>query len=311
MRTKTVIAATSVALFFSLFIALPSKGEGQTGQPANEPQKNDPQKKEWIQLFNGRNLDNWDVKIAGHELNDNFGNTFRVENGVLKVSYDKYDKFDNKFGHIFYRQKFSHYVIAVEYRFTGAQAPGGPDWARRNSGIMVHSQPASSMGKDQDFPISIEVQLLGGLGEGPRTTANLCTPGTHVVMNGKLVTDHCINSTSKTYDGDGWVRVEVTVLGSGEIKHVVEGQTVLAYEKPQVGGGVVNNFRPEAKKDGTLLDEGYISLQSESHPVEFRRVELLNLVGCTDPKATNYKSYYVKSDNSTCRYDRSNEKRNE
>lgn len=264
--------------------------------------KSNPDKKEWIQLFNGKDLTGWDAKITGYDLNDNFGNTFRVENGLLKVAYDKYDKFSNKFGHLFFNQKFSHYVVAVEYRFVGDQAPEGPDWATRNSGIMVHSQAAASMGKQQDFPISIEVQLLGGLGRGPRTTANLCTPGTHVERNGALFTQHCVNSSSKTYDGDQWVRVEVMVLGNSSIKHIIDGQTLISYEKPQIGGGVVNNFDPEVKKDGTMLSEGYIALQSESHPIEFRKVELLNLAGCTDPKATNYKSYYVHSDNSSCRY---------
>jgi Domain of Unknown Function (DUF1080) len=270
-----------------------------------EPQsKNDPDKKEWIQLFNGKDLKDWDIKIAGYDLNDNFGNTFRVENGSMKVAYDKYDSYNNRFGHIFYREKFSHYIIAVEYRFVGEQVAGAPNWALRNSGIMVHSQSAKSMLKEQDFPISIEVQLLGGTGKGPRTTANLCTPGTNVVMDGKLITTHCINSSSKTYDGEQWVRAEVEVLGESQIKHMVEGQTVLTYDKPQIGGGAVSNFDENVKKDGTLLNEGYISLQSESHPVEFRKVELLNLAGCTDTKASNYKSYFVKSDNSKCKYDR-------
>ncbi len=264
--------------------------------------QNDPNKKEWIQLFNGKNLDGWDVKIAGYDLNDNFGNTFRVENGVMKTAYDQYGQYNNRFGHIFYHQKFSHYIVAAEYRFVGEQAPGAPDWAFRNSGIMVHSQSARSMGKDQDFPICIEVQLLGGRDSGERSTANLCTPGTNVEMNGKLITQHCVNSTSKTYRGDQWVRVEVEVLGDSEIRHIVEGQTVLSYQKPQIGGGNVSNFDPEVKKDGMLLNEGYISLQSESHPIEFRKVELLNLVGCTDPKASNYKSYFVKADNTQCRY---------
>ncbi len=264
--------------------------------------QNDPNQKEWVQLFNGKNLDGWDIKITGYDLNDNFGNTFRVENGVLKTAYDQYGQFHNRFGHIFYRQKFSHYIVAVEYRFVGEQAPGAPDWAFRNSGIMVHSQSARSMKKDQDFPICIEVQLLGGRGTGERTTANLCTPGTHVEMNGKLITQHCVNSTSQTYHGDQWVRVEAEVLGDAEIRHIVEGRTVLSYQKPQIGGGNVANFDPEVKKDGMLLGEGYIALQSESHPIEFRKVELLNLVGCTDPKASNYKTYFVKSDNSLCRY---------
>jgi hypothetical protein len=220
----------------------------------------------------------------------------------MKTAYDQYGQYNNRFGHIFYRQKFSHYIVAAEYRFVGEQTPGAPDWAFRNSGIMVHSQSAQSMKKDQDFPICIEVQLLGGKDAGERSTANLCTPGTNVEMNGKLVTQHCVNSTSKTYRGDQWVRVEVEVLGESEIRHMVEGQTVLSYQKPQIGGVNVANFDPEVKKDGMLLKEGYISLQSESHPIEFRKVELLNLVGCTDPKASNHKTYYIKSDNSQCRY---------
>ena len=264
--------------------------------------QNDPARKEWIQLFNGKDLEGWVVKIRGRELGDNFANTFRVEDGVLKVRYDGYDEFRARYGHIFYRQKFSHYLLAVEYRFVGEQAPGGEGWALRNSGIMVHSQSPESMGKDQDFPISIEVQLLGGTGSGRRTTANLCTPGTHVVMNGRLVTDHCINSRSQTYHGDQWVRVEVLVLGDSLIRHIVNGDTVLEYTKPQIGGGVVSGFDPAVKQDGKPLTEGYIALQSESHPVEFRKVELLELVGCTDPKATNYKNYFVVSDPSRCRY---------
>lgn len=261
-----------------------------------------PDKKEWIQLFNGKDLQGWDVKIAGHSLNDNYKNTFRVENGILKAAYDQYPQFDSKFGHLFYKQKFSYYVVAAEYRFVGNQTPGAPDWAFRNSGIMVHSQSARSMLKDQDFPISIEVQLLGGPGTGNRPTANLCTPGTNVEMNGKLFTEHCVQSSAKTYHGDQWVRVEAVVLGGEKIQHVVEGKTVLEYFKPQIGGGAVTHFDPQVKKDGQLLTEGYIALQGESHPVEFRKVELLNLAGCMDPKASNYKTYFVKNVSSECRY---------
>jgi hypothetical protein len=260
-----------------------------------------PDHRDWIQLFNGRNLEGWDVKITGRELNDNVGNTFRVEDGLLKVRYDGYDAFDDRFGHLFFREAFSYYIVAVEYRFVGEQAAGGPDWAKRNSGVMVHSQSARSMGKDQDFPISIEVQLLGGTGAGERPTANLCTPGTHVVMGDTLVTTHCINSSSRTYQGDQWVRVEVLVLGDSLIRHIVNGDTVLEYSKPQIGGGVVNHFDPAVKQDGRLLTEGYIALQSESHPIDFRKVEILDLVGCMDPKASTYRSYYVRADPSRCR----------
>ncbi|WP_221389992.1 DUF1080 domain-containing protein [Dyadobacter sp. NIV53] len=260
------------------------------------------EKEEWKQLFNGKNLDGWDIKIRGNDLNDNFGNTFRVEDGKMVVRYDQYDDFKQKYGHIFYKGDFSYYRVVVEYRFVGEQAPKGEGWAWRNSGIMVQGQPATTMGKDQDFPISIEVQLLGGDGKKPRTTCNLCTPGTNVVMNGELKTQHCFNSTSKTYDGDQWVKAEVLVLGDSLIRHYANGEMVLEYNKPQMGGGNVSGNDPSLMVDGKLLDHGSISLQSESHPVEFRKVEILNLKGCMDAKATNFKSYYVKADNSACTY---------
>ncbi|MGD9328005.1 MAG: DUF1080 domain-containing protein [Cyclobacteriaceae bacterium] len=257
----------------------------------------------WIQLFNGKDLNDWHVKINGYELDDNFGNTFYVEDGVMKVKYDEYDKFDERFGHIFYKKPFSYYKIAVEYRFIGEQAPEGPAWAYRNSGIMVHGQPPHTMEKDQNFPISIEVQLLGGDGENKRPTANVCTPGTEIKMKGEMVKDHCVNSNSKTYHGDQWVRMEVVVMGDNFISHIMEGEEVIYYTAPEIGGGTVSNFNPAIKKDGKPLTGGYISLQSESHPIEFRKVELLELEGCMDPNAKNYKTYYVKSNKSRCVYD--------
>jgi hypothetical protein len=264
--------------------------------------QSDPDEREWVQLFNGRDLEGWTPKIRTHDLGDNFGNTFRVVDGNFSVRYDQYTDFEQKYGHIYYKDPFSHYLIAVEYRFVGDQAPGGEGWATRNSGIMVHSQPPETMLKDQNFPISIEVQLLGGLGTGRRTTANLCTPGTNVVYEGELHTAHCTNSSSQTYDGDQWVRAEVLVLGDSIVKHIVNGDTVLTYSQPQIGGGSVAPFDPAVKQDGKLLTGGYITLQSESHPIDFRKVELLNLSGCTDPQAANYKSYFVHADLLQCRY---------
>lgn len=263
----------------------------------------EPDRQEWLQLFNGKNLDGWIPKIRGYAVGENFGNTFRVRNGAIQTGYETYDgPFNNRFGHIFYEKPFSYYILAAEYRFIGEQAQDGPRWAVRNSGLMLHSPPPETMGKDQTFPISIEVQLLGGTGEGERTTANLCTPGTHVVFNGRLQTRHCVQSKSKTYHGGQWVRAEVMVLGGAVIRHIVEGETVLEYELPQMGGRNVEGHDPEMLQEGKLLEGGYISLQSESHPVEFRKVELLNLAGCMDPSAANYKSYYVKSEPAACRY---------
>ena len=230
----------------------------------------------WISLFNGKDLDGWMPKITGYPLGENYAKTFRVEDGLLKVSYSDYPKFDGKFGHLFYKSKFSHYRIRVEYRFVGDQCKEGPAWALRNSGVMIHCQPPDTMRKDQEFPVSIEVQYLGGLGKGKRSTGNLCTPGTHIVLDGKLEKRHCTNSTSKTFDGDQWVTVEAEVHGNGKIKHFVNGELVIEYESPQYDPGDADAKKLIESKDLSIR-EGYIALQAESHPVEFRKVEILPL----------------------------------
>lgn len=230
----------------------------------------------WVPLFNGKNLDGWTPKIKGFDLGVNHLDTFRVEDGILKVSYDKYGQFDGKFGHLFYKEPFSHYHLRVEYRFVGEQARGGPGWAFRNSGIMFHGQDPKTMRKDQDFPVSIEYQLLGGNGKDERPTGNVCSPGTNFVMSGKLITQHCVNSRSRTYHGDQWVTAELIVHGSGKVKHVINGETVFEYEKPQLDPKDADASR--LIKDGRLLLEGgSISLQAESHPVQFRKVEIKKL----------------------------------
>jgi hypothetical protein len=228
---------------------------------------------DWISLFNGKDLDGWTPKIKGYELGDNYSNTFRVENGAICVRYD-YKRFENRFGHLFYKQPFSNYVLRVEYRFVGQQLEDGPGWAFRNSGLMLHCQPPETMGKNQDFPVSIEVQLLGGDGTNPRTTCNLCSPGTHVVMDGKLITQHCNNSRSKTFHGDQWVTAEIEVHGNGKFIHRVNGETVMEYEKPQLDPSDADAKKLMEKAGTSQLYGGYISLQSESHPVEFRKVEI-------------------------------------
>ena len=255
---------TFVALLFALIA-----GGCATQEPVDE----------WIPLFNGRDLTGWTVKITGSELGEDPWGTFRVEDGLLTVGFENYDDFGNRFGHIFYEEPFSHYQLRVEYRFAGTQVPGGPGWAFKNSGVMFHSQSPESMLTDQDFPISLEAQFLGGDGVEERPTANLCTPGTHVEMEGALVEDHCITASAPTYHGEEWVTVDLLVLGDSLIAHIVEGDTVLTYSRPVIGGGVVNNFDEAVKEDGSPLSSGYIALQSESHPIQFRQVLLRKLAG--------------------------------
>lgn len=262
-RTSLRIPSVSILVSFGVLISL--------AHQASSDEK-------WIQLFNGKDLSGWTAKIKGHDLGENFANTFRVEDGLLKVSYDGYKDFDGQFGHLFFDKKFSNYRFRVEYRFVGDQVDGGAGWAFRNSGVMIHGQSPKSMTKDQNFPVSIEVQLLGGKGSGERTTANLCTPGTNVVMNGKLFTPHCTGSKSKTYHGDQWVTVELEVRGNKVIKHIIDGEVVLSYENPQLDERDADAQKLiKARMGEKMLSGGTISLQSESHPVEFRKVELLEL----------------------------------
>ncbi len=254
---------------------------------------------EWTRIFDGETLAGWTPKIRTFEAGVNFADTFRVQDGALTVAYDGYEHFENRFGHIFYEQPFSYYRLRFEYRFYGDQAPGGEDWAWRNSGAMLHAQAPESMSAEQDFPVSAEFQLLGGRGNGQaRSTGNLCTPGTHVSIDGVFTEAHCISSSSPTFDGDQWVKAEALVLGSDRIVHYINDEPVFEYTDIVTSGGVVANADPEPK--GEPLAEGYISLQSESAPVQFRNIEVLNLEGCIDPKNPAFRTYFVKSDPDAC-----------
>lgn len=311
---KSLAIKLAMAAFFGALGLIASVSTAQTSDPSvkdspsvkeNRQQVTDSgQKKEnWIQLFNGKDLSGWTPKIRGHKLGDNYADTFRVVDGLLTVSYDKYKPEDslsmddgktpdfNKFGHLFYKDSFSHYLLRVEYRFVGNQIANGPGWAYRNNGLMLHGQDPAKMAVMQKFPISIEVQLLGG--EHNRTTLNLCTPGTNVVKEGKLFQPHCTKSSSEMYPGDQWVTAEVEVRGSKVIRHKIAGKTVLEYTEPQYDArdagagnkkkkntsfGGTPDLMKEMIKDGNLLIEsGTISIQSESHPTQFRKIELLKL----------------------------------
>ncbi|MEM6318039.1 MAG: family 16 glycoside hydrolase [Bacteroidota bacterium] len=278
--------------------------------------QNDVDKEEWQALYNGKDFSNWDIHIAGHDIDDNYKNTFVAEPDMIRISYDEYETFDDKYGHMYYETPFDYYKIRFDYRFTGEQTKGGAMWNVRNSGIMFHSQSPASLGKDQHFPVSVELQLLGGLSNGAtRTTANICTPGTYFEIDGQAVKKHCYNSSSKTYDGDQWVHVEAIVLGDSTWIHLVEGDTVMVYEHPRFDANYIakgdssnwesahvenaNDFIQQADE---LIKGGYIALQAESHPIDFKNIELLNLKGCMDKKAKNYKSYYVKAENESCIY---------
>ena len=259
---------------------------------------------DWNELFNGKDINDWIVKIHHHDVGVNYGNTFRAEDDIIKVRYDKYEgDFNDQFGHLYYKQPYSYFRLQMEYRFIGELHPGAPSYTIMNSGVMFHSQDPHTMPKEQNWPISVEMQFLGGLEVGKsRPTGNMCSPGTEVVYKGKMYPGHCINSTSDTYFGDQWVKTELIVFGDSLVIHVINGDSVLQYTQPQIGGGVVERFDPTFKPDGKLLTEGFLALQSEGQPIDFKNIRLLNLKGCMDPKAKNYKDYYIKSNVRDCTY---------
>jgi hypothetical protein len=217
----------------------------------------------WIPLFNGKDLDGWTPKFAGSELGVNYLDTFRVEDGLLTVNYEKWTEFKTEFGHLYYKTPYSNYRLRSTYRFIGEQVKGGPGWATRNNGFMLHCQDPKTIKLDQDFPNSIEVQLLGGLGQGKRGTLNICTPGTQLHWQGELTKAHVIETNGPTFEGDQWVTVEVEVRGD-KFKHFVDGKLVCEYDHIQLD-------------DGTPLTKGYISIQAETAPIQFKSIELLEL----------------------------------
>ncbi|WP_145351510.1 methionine-R-sulfoxide reductase [Roseimaritima multifibrata] len=275
LRSIVCCAAAGVFLFVTACNAQPPATLSAADTSASDSKEK--ASGEWVSLFNGKDLTGWTPKIRFHKTGENFANTFRVEDGLLKVRYDGYDQFDETFGHLFYETPYSHYRFRVEYRFVGDQCPGGPGWALRNSGVMIHGESPDTMAVDQDFPASIEVQLLGGDGTRYRTTSNLCTPGTNVEMDGKLIQAHCTSSKSKTYHGEQWVTAEIEVRGNEVITHILNGKPVLEYNKPQYDPRDAHAKELATAAGGLMLSGGTISLQSESHPCDFRKVEIMVL----------------------------------
>lgn len=234
---------------------------------------------EWLPLFNGKDLSGWTPKIAKHPLGENYADTFRVEEGMIKVSYDQYGKFDQQYGHLFTNLAYSRYLLRLEYRFVGKMMPDAPKYVNLNSGVMLHAQPPQSMRLDQGFPSSLEFQFLADEGKGPRPTGNVCTPGTNLELDGKLVTQHIVTSKAPTFPAEQWVQIEAEVRGSDEIIHRVNGVEVLRYQRPQLDPR--NHISPATDQLDAgaelLLTHGHIALQAEGQPVWFRKIEIRRL----------------------------------
>lgn len=234
----------------------------------------------WRPIFNGRDLQGWVPKVNHHPLGENWRDTFRVRDGRLVVSYDKYDVFKDEFAHLIYRTPLANYRLRLEYRFVGPQTPGAPAWAVRNSGVMLHGQAPETMALDQSFPVSVEAQFLGGAPGETRPTGNVCTPGVTISIGGVPKREHCLNSSSRTYPEGEWVRFEAEVRGGRLIRHKINGETVMEYSDVRLAPAEYAQLGADAAalpKNAAPLEAGYISLQGEGHPIEFRRIEAMEL----------------------------------
>lgn len=267
------LARMKIALITAVLIAAPALAQPVNPAPDVKPAKPG----EWHSLFNGRDLSGWTVKINKHPLGENFADTFRVEDGVIKVSYDRYGKFDEQFGHLYSNQAYGSYMLQLEYKITGAAVADSPPWAKLNSGVMIHSQSPMTMGLNQAWPASMEVQFLAAGTTAGRQTGNVCTPGTNLEMKGKLLTDHIIDSTSKLFPVDEWVQVEVEVRGNEEVIHRINGVEVLRYQHPQLDPGEESAQALLAAGAPLQLSFGHIALQAESQPVWFRNIRIRQL----------------------------------
>jgi hypothetical protein len=229
----------------------------------------------WRPLFDGRTLDGWTVKINGHEVGDNYRDTFTVANGAIRVSYGGYQDFGQRFGHLFYNTPFKAYRLRLSYRLLDPGLPDAPTWARSNSGVMFHSQSPQSIPKDQLWPVSLEFQFLGRQTAEARPTGAVCTPGTTVTVNGARTQQHCINSTGPTIPNGTWTEAELEVTLAGEVTHRINGQVVHRYGGLELDPADVTTAKLIAAQGGVLaLSGGYIALQSEGHPLEFKDIRI-------------------------------------
>lgn len=236
----------------------------------------------WRSLFDGKSLDGWIPKIAKHPVGENYQQTFIVENGAIRVSYAGYKTMDGQFGHLFYKAPFKAYRLRLTYRFlTDGALPDTPAWARSNSGVMFHSQSPESMTVNQSFPVSVEYQLLGKDGDGRRATAAVCTPGVTITIDGQKVKEHCTPSANApTIPNGTWVKAELEVRPNGEVFEKIDGVVVHHYADITLDpeDTVADGAKPYILARGAQrVTEGYIALQSEGHPIEFKDIEIQEL----------------------------------
>lgn len=272
---KLKLNCWSLLILSTLFINSCGEKKSESTAKSTPVEATSEQHQEWVSLFNGTDLKGWTIKINGYPLGENYGNTLRVEDSILKIRYDAYGpEFNDRFGTVYYDKKLTNYRLKVEYRFVGETAAGAPTWGYRDSGIQFHGQPPATQKLDQPFPVCLEYNFHGGNGTDDRPLGAACTNGIFITHKGEKVNTTCIPAeVAKTFHGDQWVTAEIEVKNN-RITHYVNGEEILSYTNPTYNEE--NEMARLLIDDGnTNVKSGYISLQSNSHPIDFRKIELL------------------------------------
>ncbi len=299
-----------------------------------------PNDSNWIQMLRkgDTKLSDWTPKIQGHAAGENPYNSFsygETSDGQprLIVTDTVSNTSSYGYGHLFYKTAYSDYIVRAKYHFPTKEsfAGGAGSWTIQNNGLMLHCQSAASMDKGQDYPKSIENQLIGywsyGDGSPPNTTtSNLCLVNTSVNYHGQWYSDgtghHCTqskfhslaydssttpakgaNSTNATWPGkDIWEYAMDRVIDSTSMTFYMRSRPDTAWDSvlgvTQIRLGLTNTSSGPGST--TALGSGYISIQMEGTSTEFASIEVLNLVGCMTKTDTAYRAYFIKDDPKQC-----------
>ncbi len=134
MRTKTIRFAT---LLIIILLAIPNASMAQSKAQNNKARETAKGKK--IELFNGKNLNNWVFRLKDPSVDPS--KVFTVQNGVIHIKGDP-------FGYMRTKESYSDYKLHVEWRW-----PVEPT----NSGVFVHGQQPDTI-----WLKCVECQLKAG-----------------------------------------------------------------------------------------------------------------------------------------------------
>jgi hypothetical protein len=213
-------------------------------------------------LFNGRDLSGWCVALEGRRPGEDPNGVFRVSDGVMRVSGEET-------GGIVSEKSYRDYVLRVEYRWVG-KSVGSRLGMAADTGVLYHSQ-GEMFAWNGLWMRSFECNILRGRTGDFIIVSDKGAPVRYAAtVEGRVVADEAnisnwfrLGSWANTEDTPDvfperrygeWNRLEIVCDGS-RVEHWLND--VLVFE--------AENLTPS---------QGRIQIQSEGHPVEFRRIDL-------------------------------------